>query len=139
MRSSSPKCLWRSFNKIISFCLHRSSYENTLDELKPASLVVDEKNRREYHLLIRYEILQCGDAEKLIRKRKSENIDPVHFVCIEETFGVIKRAHIPTGHGGRDGMHKYLSSKFANIQLDSLEVFKSFCLPGQEKKIMEAC
>ena len=31
------------------------------------------------------------------------------FVHIEETCGVISRAHTATGHGGRDRLHKYLS------------------------------
>ena len=94
--------LMEKFQQNNKFLMPRSSYENTLDELKSASLVVGKKNRREYHLLTRYEILQCGDVEKLIKQRKSEDIDPVYFVYIEETFGVINRAHIATGHGGRD-------------------------------------
>ena len=34
---------------------------------------------------------------------------------IEETFDVIKRAHIATGHGGRDRMVKELGKKYANV------------------------
>ena len=69
----------------------RSSYENPLDELKSASIVVGKKTRRDYHLLTKYQILQCGDVEKLNKKRKSEDVDPVYFVCIEESFGVMNR------------------------------------------------
>ena len=126
--------LMEKFQQNNMFLMPRYSYENTLDELKTASLVVGKKTRREYHLPTRYEILQCGDVEKLIKKRKSEDIDPVYFVSIEETFGVINRSHIATGHGEIDRMQKYESSKYANIQLDSLELFKSICLPRPEKK-----
>jgi hypothetical protein len=35
------------------------------------------------------------------------NDDPIqYYVHIEETFDVVKRAHIATGHGGRDRMVK---------------------------------
>jgi len=84
--------------------------------------------------LQKYEVLECGDVEKLIRKRESPLSSPVYFVHIEETYGVISRAHIATGHGGRDRMHKHLSPKYANIHIEFLEIFKSFCLSCQEKK-----
>ena len=115
--------------------LSRSIYEKTIDELKCASLLVGKKKtRRQYQLLQKYEILECGDVEKLIRKRESPLSSPVYFVHIEETYGVISRAHIATGHGGRDRMHKHLSPKYANIHIEFLEIFKSFCLSCQEKK-----
>ena len=40
------------------------------------------------------------------------NEDIIYFVSIEETFEVIKRAHIATGHGGRDKMIKGTSKKY---------------------------
>jgi hypothetical protein len=46
-------------------------------------------------------------------------------VHIEETFDVIKRAHIATGHGGRHRMVKELGKKYANVTRDSIELFKS--------------
>jgi hypothetical protein len=44
-------------------------------------------------------------------------------VHIEETFDVIKRAHIATGHGGHDRMLKELGKKYANVTRDSIELF----------------
>ena len=61
----------------------------------------------------RYEVLQCGDIEKLIIKRQTPDERPVYYVSIEDTFDVI--AHIATGHGGRDRMTKHLADKYANI------------------------
>jgi hypothetical protein len=52
----------------------------------------------------------------------------LYYVHIEETFDVIKRAHIATGHGGRDRMLKELGKKYVNVTRDSIEVFKSKCL-----------
>ena len=42
---------------------------------------------------------------------------------IEETFDIIKRVHIATGHGGRDRMWKELGKKYANVTRDSIELF----------------
>jgi hypothetical protein len=50
----------------------------------------------------------------------------LYYVHIEETFDVIKRAHIATGHGARDRMLKELGKKYANVTRDSIELFKSF-------------
>ena len=116
------------------FLLSRIDYEKIIQELKEASSITTKKTRRQYSLMEKYEVLECGDVEKLIRKRASKELAPVYFVAIEDTHQVLNRAHLATGHGGRDRMHKYLSEKYANVQLESIELFKSFCLPCQEKK-----
>ncbi|XP_064097570.1 KRAB-A domain-containing protein 2-like [Macrobrachium nipponense] len=46
----------------------------------------------------------------------------------------MKRAHIATGHGGRDKMKAHLASKYASITKESLEVFKSYYIVCQEKR-----
>jgi hypothetical protein len=56
-------------------------------------------------------------------------------VHIEETFDVIKRAHIATGHGGRDRMLKELGKKYANVTRDSIELLKSMCIECQRKRV----
>ncbi|XP_068233424.1 KRAB-A domain-containing protein 2-like [Palaemon carinicauda] len=48
-------------------------------------------------------------------------------------FETIKRAHIATGHGGRDKMVKELL-KYANITRDIRELFKSLCVQCQKKR-----
>ncbi|XP_052792275.1 KRAB-A domain-containing protein 2-like [Mya arenaria] len=82
----------------------------------------------------KYEILQCGDVEKLIKKRTHPEESPLYYVTIEDTFDVIKRAHIATGHGGRDRMIKELQRKYANITTKALEHFKSLCAECQKKR-----
>ena len=59
--------------------------------------------------------------------------DQLYYVSIEETFDVIKRAHIATGHDGRDRMVKHLAEKYASITKDALKLFKSYCEVCQEK------
>ena len=54
---------------------------------------------------------------------------------IEETFDVIKRAHIATGKGGRDRMVKELSKKYAIVTRDSIELFTLMCIDSQRKRV----
>ena len=82
----------------------------------------------------RYQILQCGDIEKLINKQKTEQEEPIYHVCIKNTYDVIQRAHVATGHGGRDRMMKYFGTKYANITREAVELFKSFCSVSAEMK-----
>ena len=67
----------------------------------------------------------------LIRRRKSNDNPIQYYVHIEETFDVIKRAHIVTGHGGRDRMVKELGKKYANVTRDSIEL----CIDCQRKRV----
>ena len=83
----------------------------------------------------RYQILQCGDIEKLIKKRKTEQEEPLYYVCIEDIYDVIQRAHMATGHSGRDRMMKRLGTKYANIIREAVDLFKSFCsVPAKTKE-----
>ena len=76
----------------------------------------------------------CGDVEKLIKKRKSPEDRPIYYATIEDTYDIINKAHIETGHGGRDRMLKHLGQKYANIVTDAVELFKPYCRVCQEKK-----
>jgi len=55
-------------------------------------------------------------------------------VTIEDSYDIIKRAHIATGYGGRDRMKCNLGAKYANITKEALELFKSYCITCQEKR-----
>ena len=82
----------------------------------------------------RYQILQCGDVEKLIRKRKAPTDTPLYYSTLEDSYDVLKRAHTATGHGGRDRMLKELSKKYANITCKAVEFYKSHCVECQKKR-----
>ena len=51
-----------------------------------------------------------------------------YYVHIEETFDVIKRAYITTGHCGRDRMVKELVKKYANVTRDYNELLSQCAL-----------
>ncbi|XP_066988202.1 KRAB-A domain-containing protein 2-like [Macrobrachium rosenbergii] len=122
---------WHSKNKRV--LITRDEYFETVNELI-TSQETKVKNPRQYYLIKKYDLLNCGDTQKLIRKRKDEKSEPVYFVFIEETFSILKRAHILTGHGGRDKMIKNLSEKYANITQESINLFKAGCIECQKKK-----
>ncbi|GFO02248.1 hypothetical protein PoB_002875300 [Plakobranchus ocellatus] len=44
----------------------------------------------------------CQPIEKLIKRRSILQESPLYYMSIEETFDVVKSAHISTGYGGRD-------------------------------------
>ena len=86
------------------------------------------KSHPEYYLLNKYEILDCGDVQKLKIKRQTPEEPPVYYASIEDTFDIFKKAHIATSHDGRDRMIKVLTVKYANNLRDDVELFKSLCL-----------
>ena len=88
-------------------------------------------------MLNKYGILECGDVQKLIKNCKTPNEPPLYYASIEASsyaFDIIKKAHVASGHGGRDRMIKVLSVKYANIFRDDVELFKSMCLECQKKR-----
>ncbi|XP_066980117.1 KRAB-A domain-containing protein 2-like [Macrobrachium rosenbergii] len=117
-----------------SLILTKIEYYNLIEELRVASSAKNKSNRQ-YYILGRYEVLQCGGVEKLIKKRKDEIQELVYFVHVEDMFETIKRAHIATGHGGRDKMVKELS-KYANITRDYRTVQIFVCSVSKETEEM---
>ena len=116
------------------YLIPKEVYSQTIEDLKNAAEVPKTKSHHNYYILNMYEVLQCGDVEKHIKKRKSPEDRPVYFATIEDTYDIITKAHIATGHGGRDQMLKHLGQKYANITTYAVELFKSYCLVYQEKR-----
>jgi hypothetical protein len=51
-------------------------------------------------------LLQSGDIEKLIKKRQAITDPILYYAFAEERYSIVLRAHLNTGHGGRDKMLK---------------------------------
>ena len=49
-------------------------------------------------------------------------------------YSIVLRAHLNTGHGGRDKMLKEVNKKYANVTRDVLNLFKEMCEECQLKK-----
>jgi hypothetical protein len=49
-------------------------------------------------------------------------------------YSIVLRAHLNTGHGGRDNMLKEVNKKYANVTRNVLNLFKKMCEECQLKK-----
>ena len=116
------------------YLIPKELYYKTIDDLTIAAEASTTKSHQQYYILKKYELLQCGDVEKLIKKRKSPEDPPVYYATIEDIYDIISKAHIATGHSGCDRMLKHLRQKYANITTDAVELFKSYCVVCQEKR-----
>lgn len=128
------QALWQKYSECGKYLIPKDVYNKTIDDLRSATQITATKSRQQYYILQRYEILQCGDIEKLIKKRINNDDPPLYYATLEDTFDIISKAHVATGHGGRDRMLKYLAKKYANITKESVELFKSYCVVCQEKR-----
>ena len=100
------------YSKCQKHLIPKEVYYKTIEDLKTVTDVSNTKSRHQYYILNRYEVLTCGDVEQLTKKRKSPEDRPIYYANIEDTYDIISKAHIATGHGGRDRMLKYLSRSF---------------------------
>lgn len=72
--------LYKKYNVLKKLLIPKSEYYLIVDELKRISSQQSTKPNKEYCLLYKYEILQCGDVEKLIRGRQSHDEQILYFV-----------------------------------------------------------
>lgn len=126
--------LYSRYEKCRKYLIPKEEYFQIIEDIRTTSERKNTKSHHQYYLLSKYEVLQCGDVEKLIKKRQTPDETPVYYVSIEDTYDIVKRAHVATGHGGRDRMTKELQVKYANIQRDTVELFKSLCQECQKKR-----
>ncbi|KAK3878430.1 hypothetical protein Pcinc_017014 [Petrolisthes cinctipes] len=123
-----------TFTWELKYLIPKTQYYDIIDSIKSAAAGINKKSRNDYYLMSRYDVLLCGNVWKLIKKRSSPDETPLYFVTIEDTFDVIKRVHVSTGHGGGDRMLKDLQKKYANVTTVALELFKSLCEECQKKR-----
>lgn len=116
-----------------SVLMKKDDYFSLIEELRNASQE-ETKTPRQYYIIKKYQILQCGDVEKLVRKSTDPSHDPVYYTHMDDMYDIIKRAHLATGHGGRDKMLKALTVKYANITSDAIELYKSLCIECLKKR-----
>lgn len=84
-----------------------------------------KKESGDYRLLKRFEICEINGEKRLIKKGCR---DPVKvFVCTDELFEIIKRAHLACGHGGETRTMRELHKNYANITRDQVKAFVALC------------
>ncbi|XP_071083993.1 KRAB-A domain-containing protein 2-like [Haliotis cracherodii] len=125
--------LYKMYEENTRVLIPKELYLESINNLLEASITT-KKTPHHHYLLKKYEVLKCGDVDKLIKRRQSSEEDPLYFVTIEDTYDTIKRAHLATGRGGRDKMIHEINKKYANITIDSISLFKSMCTECQRKR-----
>ena len=65
----------------------------------------------------------CGDVEKLIKRRKTQDEHPVYYAIMEDKYDIISRGHITIDHGGRNRMLKHLCQMYADITTEAVELY----------------
>ena len=76
--------------------LSKSDYELFLAEILEAKLA-NPKSDRQRLVSKKYDVLECGDVQKVIKKQNSESDEIKYFVPLEQMFDVIKKAHMGLG------------------------------------------
>ena len=95
--------LYEKYSQCQKYLIPKEVYYKTIEDLKAVT------------------VLTCGDVEKFIKKRKSPEECPVYYATIKDTYNIISKAHILTGHGGCDRMLKHFGQKYANITTEAVE------------------
>ena len=89
------------------------------------------KDKREYELLSRYDVVEVEGNKRLIKKGSN----PYRFYCnTDELYELLKDAHISCNHGGEKKIMRLLSQKYANITMNQIKIFKSVCEVCRAKK-----
>lgn len=123
--------LERSSSKVNSLTLTRLKYYSYIQKVKNLK-TTSKKESNDLRFLRRYDIIEVNGITKLIHPvTDQENI--TYYVFNEEIFGVLNKAHIFTGHGGRDRTIQKLRGKFQNVTTEDILLFLSLCEPGVQK------
>lgn len=96
----------------------KKEYFALFEELQEACSA-KTKSPRQYYIHGRCATLQPGRTGRLIRKRNGSAQELIHLTHVDDMFGIIKRGHVSTSHGGRDIMFKALT-KHANIRREGV-------------------
>ena len=70
--------IYKKYESLEKVLIPKPEYFLLINKLKHLNEQSSAKSHQGYYLLSKYEILQCGDVEKLIRRRKS-NDDPIQY------------------------------------------------------------
>ncbi|XP_064606191.1 KRAB-A domain-containing protein 2-like [Liolophura sinensis] len=82
------EALYKKYEVCEKVLIPKKTYFTMIEDLKGAARAVGTKNRHGYYLLSKFEILQCGDVEKLIKTRATQDEDPVYYASTEDTYDV---------------------------------------------------
>ena len=113
--------------------LNGEKYRSLIQEISQLKWGDRKKEPRDYPLLKRYEVVQFGNAIKLIYPVAEGNFSITYYLRKEDIFGVIHDAHLAIGHSGRNRMIMETQTKYKNITAESVILYSSLCVPCLKK------
>lgn len=111
----------------------RDEYFSFLTKVKAAKNKISHKTPEDYQRLLKYDIVQIGNVQKLVVPVKNERDPIIYYTYLEEIFDIIHETHISIGHGGRNRMMKELKGKYKNITAELVVIYLNLCEPCQKK------
>ena len=126
LKTKFKEALFKKYFQCAKYFIAEEVYYKNIDDLTIAAEVSTTKSHHQYYIIKKYELLQRGDVEKHVKKRKSPEDHPVYYAIIEDTYDIISKAHITSSHGGCERMLKHFGQKYLNITTDVVELFKSY-------------
>ena len=66
------------YDECKKYLIPKTKYYTMVSDLKMASEDTHTKARQNYYLLSKFEILLCGDVEKVIKKRDDYSVPPLY-------------------------------------------------------------
>ena len=96
-----------------------------------------KKTPAEYSLLRKYDIAKLGDGKVILIRKDSE--DPyVKYVTGNEIFDCIYDAHVGVCHGGQKRTYTEVKKTVANVTMEQVALFLSYCVICAEKRSVRA-
>ena len=113
--------------------MNREEYELLIQEISQLNRGDRKNEPKDYQLLKRYDVVQIGNAIKLIYPVAEGSFSIKYYVQKEYIFDVIHYAHLAISHGGRNRMIKEIQTTYKNITVESIMLYLSLCVPCFKK------
>lgn len=88
--------------------------------------------------LHRYDVLLVKGEKKLIQRKVDENDNTIkYFVYNRELFDIIHKAHIQTGHGGRNILEKKIQESYLNVTRKIIMIYLELCVICEKNAVCQ--
>lgn len=128
----------KSSGKNFTTVLKVDQYLNILSQVKNSMRKKEAGEKlscQDYRRLNRFEIIKIGETEKIIAKRKNDDMVSIRYYCdVMEVHSILEKAHKDTGHKRRLGMEKEINKKYCNVPRSVIEEYLKLCAMCQLKK-----
>ena len=125
------KCFYEHLNKIdlekLRKVYFKSKIKEIISKLEVLKSKPNTKSSSDYYILQRYQLLEIGGTQRLIKKIDEKN--EIKYICaFVELFDEIYPAHLVVGHGGIRKTEKECQKKVIIFTSFSLTFLINFVL-----------